>query len=556
MWNIVASETREGSVFIRLLEKIENEREALGGQVFDVLGKVAFEGRPLRELLIEAIRYGDRPDVRAKLNQVVDTALDHEHLAELLEERALAHDSMDASRVRQVREDMERADARRLQPHFIESFFLEAFRLLGGKIHERESKRYEITHVPALIRSRDRLIGRREPVLQRYERITFEKNLIGIHGKPMASFVCPGHPLLDATIDLILERHRDLLKRGAVLIDPTDQSDEARVLFYLENSIQDARTDKDGNRRIISRQMHFVEINKDSHTQLAGYAPYLDYRPATPDEQRLIEPLLDQSWLKKDLEAEITGFAVSNLVSRHFEEVRRNKEDLVDRTIAAVKDRLTKEINYWDHRANELKAQELTGRTNARINSAKARQRADDLEARLQKRLDELEQERRISPLPPVAIGGVMVIPQGFLLKLKGDIKTQPEHFAQETARVEKIAMDAIMELERQLGYEPRDVSAEKCGYDIESRIPDKGCLRFIEVKGRVTGAKTVTITKNEILTAFNKPDDFILAIVEVDGDKSVPRYVRRPFKREPDFGVTSVNYDLGELLAKAEEPG
>lgn len=554
MWNIVASETREGSVFIRLLEKIENKREALGGQVFDVLGKVAFEGRPLRELLIEAIRYGDRPDVRAKLNQVVDTALDHEHLAELLEERALAHDSMYASRVRQVREDMERADARRLQPHFIESFFLEAFRLLGGKIHKRESRRCEITHVPALIRSRDRLIGRREPVLQRYERITFEKNLIGIHGKPMASFVCPGHPLLDATIDLILERHRDLLKRGAVLIDPTDQSDEARVLFYLENSIQDARTDKDGNRRIISRQMHFVEINKDSHTQLAGYAPYLDYRPATPDEQRLIEPLLDQSWLKKDLEAEITGFAVSNLVSRHFEEVRRNKEDLVDRTIAAVKDRLTKEINYWDHRANELKAQELTGRTNARINSAKARQRADDLEARLQKRLDELEQERRISPLPPVAIGGVMVIPQGFLLKLKGDIKTQPEHFAQETARVEKIAMDAIMELERQLGYEPRDVSAEKCGYDIESRIPDKGCLRFIEVKGRVTGAKTVTITKNEILTAFNKPDDFILAIVEVDGDKSVPRYVRRPFKREPDFGVTSVNYDLGELLAKAEE--
>lgn len=301
--------------------------------------------------------------------------------------------------------------------------------------------------------------------------------------------------------------------------------------------------------------MHFVEINKDSHTQLAGYAPYLNYRPATPDEQQFIEPLLDQSWLKKDIEAEITGFAVSNLVSRHFEEVRRNKEDLVDRTIAAVKDRLTKEINYWDHRANELKAQELTGRTNARINSAKARQRADDLEARLQKRLDELEQERRISPLPPVAIGGVMVIPQGFLLKLKGDIKTQPEHFAQETARVEKIAMDAIMELERQLGYEPRDVSAEKCGYDIESRIPDKGCLRFIEVKGRVTGAKTVTITKNEILTAFNKPDDFILAIVEVDGDMSVPRYIRRPFKREPDFGVTSVNYDLGELLAKAEEP-
>ncbi len=56
---------------------------------------------------------------------------------------------MDVTRVRAIREEMERADARRLQPHFIASFFLEAFKLLGGKVHEREPKRYEITHVPA-----------------------------------------------------------------------------------------------------------------------------------------------------------------------------------------------------------------------------------------------------------------------------------------------------------------------------------------------------------------------------------------------------------------------
>lgn len=61
---------------------------------------------------------------------------------------------------------------------------------------------------------------------------------------------------------------------------------------------------------------------------------------------------------------------------------------------------------------------------------------------------------------------------------------------------------------------------------------------------------------KNEILTGLNKPEDFILAIVEVDGDTGRPWYVRQPFGREPDFGVTSVNYDLGELLARAEEPG
>jgi hypothetical protein len=156
MWNLVAEETREGEVFTRILEKLEQERIALGGQVFDVMGKISFEGRPLRELMIEAIRYGERPEVRERLTRMVDEALDRDHLRDLIEERALAHDSMDAARVHEIREEMERAEARRLQPHFIASFFMEAFRLLGGTLREREPRRYEITHVPAAVRNRDR----------------------------------------------------------------------------------------------------------------------------------------------------------------------------------------------------------------------------------------------------------------------------------------------------------------------------------------------------------------------------------------------------------------
>ncbi len=115
------------------------------------------------------------------------------------------------------------------------------------------------------------------------------------------------------------------------------------------------------------------------------------------------------------------------------------------------------------------------------------------------------------------------------------------------------------MEIERRLGFAPVDRELEKLGYDIESRVvsgPDKGRLRFLEVKGRVTGADTVTVTRNEILTSLNKPDDFILALVEFLGPEAHRvRYLRRPFRREPDFGVTSVNYAFAELLARAEEP-
>ena len=112
------------------------------------------------------------------------------------------------------------------------------------------------------------------------------------------------------------------------------------------------------------------------------------------------------------------------------------------------------------------------------------------------------------------------------------------------------------MEVERNLGFVPVDREAEKLGYDIESAIPGTGRLRFIEVKGRVAGAATVTVTRNEILYSLNKPDDFILAIVEFrDGGNHNVHYVRRPFQREPDFHAASVNYDFAELISRAENP-
>ncbi|MEH2214056.1 helicase-related protein [Nostoc sp.] len=559
LWNLVAKGTREGDVYLALLKKIEAEQKALGGKVFDVLGK-AIAGTELRELLIEAIRYGDQPEVRDRLNQVVHDKLDQQRLRELLEERALARDSMDIAKVQQIRKEMERAEARRLQPHFIASFFLEAFTQLGGTLRQREPQRYEISHVPAVIRNRGRQIGVGEPLLLRYERICFEKDLISISGKPLAAFICSGHSLLDATIDLTLERHRDLLKQGTILVDENDSSEGTRALVYLEHSIQDARTNLNGSRRLVSRRMQYVEINPEGNIYNAGYAPYLNYRPLTDEEKGVVEKVLEESWLREDLEAKAKSYAIAHLVPQHLQELKQRKEELIAKTMTAVKDRLTKEINYWDHRAEELKMQEEAGKPNAKINSGKARQRADDLQARLMQRLEELEQERRLSPLPPVVVGGALVISVGLLQRIQGKQQATTAMFARETERVEQAAMTAVMEVERNLGYEPTDVSTQKCGYDIESRIPETGQLRFIEVKGRITGAKTVTVTKNEIITALNKPDNFILALVQVplaedmEGNCSI-HYLRRPFHKEPDFAVTSVNYDWLELWQQGAEP-
>jgi hypothetical protein len=188
------------------------------------------------------------------------------------------------------------------------------------------------------------------------------------------------------------------------------------------------------------------------------------------------------------------------------------------------------------------------------LNSNEARKRADNLQVRLQKRLDELNLERQISPLPPVAIGGMLVVPAGLLASMTGNVVTMTATVDTQAAAAR--AREIVMEIERGLGFEPIDRELDKLGYDIESGVPGTGKLRFIEVKGRIAGAPTITVTKNEILYSLNKPDDYILAIVEFGYDN--PHnvyYLRHPFQREPDFGVTSVNYNFAELLARAEAP-
>ena len=558
LWNLVAVETREGMVFHRLFEKLEEERKALGGKVFDILGKMTFDNRPLRELLVEAVRYGNDPEVRARLTHTVDNALDQESLRKLLEQRALTEDTMDVHKVMAIREDMERVEAHKLQPHFIEAFFLEAFRSVGGQIRPRETGRYEILSVPYAVRNRDIQIGFGEPVMHRYERVCFDKSYCNIQGQIPAELLCPGHPLLEATIDLVRERNASLLKQGSVFVDENDQGQSARLLFYIEDSIQDGVTLPSGAKRVISRNIHFVELQADGSARHAGYAPYLDYRAPTEEEHAEIFSWLEtQSWLTAGVEDRAKAYAIANIIPRHFAEVKAKKQKQLDKVAKAVKERLTAEIQYWDFRAADLKQKEDAGKPNARLNSQMAARRADDLAARLQKRMAELENERKIAPLPPIVIGGALVVPAGLLRQLMGEA---PESSADAASRraVELAAMNAVMEAERSLGYQPVDVSADNVGYDIESTIPqDKrtngSSLRFIEVKGLARGSTTVTVTKNEILTARNKTDDYILAIVEIDGKHPHVLYLKEMFHRDPDFAAHCVTYDIKDLIKHAQ---
>ncbi len=561
LWNLVAKETREGDVYHRLLQKLEVESLALQGRVFDILGEV-FEGISLKDLLLDAIRYGDQPEIRASLNQKVDHAFDHEHILAILDRNALAQETMHPERLFAVKEEMEKAEARRLQPYFVRSFFLQAFESLGGVIYPRETARFEITHVPVAIRERDRMItgrNRRDvaPVLKKYERVCFTKEAVRLIDKPNAPFAAmlhPGHPLMLATSDLLLERHGNLLRQGTVLVDPTDEGIEPHLLFLLTHEI---KGDVD---RTLSKRLQFVRVAPDGSAAFAGWAPHLDLEPVSDEDRDLLKDVLAEPWICADHEQRALALAAETLVPEHYEEVAQRRIEHVDKTLAAVHERLNKEINFWSDRWLKLKEDEETGK-DVRLALERARRTVNDLEGRLENRKKELQAMRHVTSATPVALGGALVVPAGLLRKLRGELPEEGKATfavdAQARARIERIAMDAVIQVEEQRGCRVVDVSAQKCGWDITSyttidnEVTNE--VRHIEVKGRVKGATTVTISRNEILYALNQADKFLLAIVLVNEEDTVdgPYYIQNPFDTEPGWGVSSVNFNLKTLLQK-----
>ncbi len=560
LWNLIAEETREADVFLSLLRKLEQECEALNGAVFDVLGEL-FKEKSLKELLIAAVRRADDPAAKEYLNQTIENEFFHERLQTLIDERSLGNEALTDSRVRELCDQMERANVRRLQPHHVGGFFEAAFAKYGGRLQPRERNRFQIKNVPLEIRRRDRIVGRGAPVLKAYERITFRKDQIRLDGHPPAALIAPGHPLLDSLIDLVQETHRDLLRQGTVLVDPSNRTASPRLLLYVLSDVTDGRpVRRSGHeKRILSRRLVFVEITETGELHHAGAAPYLDYEAPRPEDAEAISRLLESDWIASDLEAKARTYAISKLVPEHLKEVRTRREHFLHKTRDQVYSRLTREISHWDNRAIELELKERAGKSPGKLNSGLAARRRDDLTERLQVRLHEIEQEKQINALPPIIVGGALVLPEA-LLRAK---PVEPEKSAyvreeegkygiEDTKTSELIGMAAVMDHERALGNNPKDISSENRGYDIESRCGKTGALRFIEVKARHPSAQFISLTRNELICALNNPDQWILAYVAVkNGSAEKPIYRTDAFHDGIPFEASAFKVEISGVIGR-----
>ena len=537
LWNIVASNTREGDVFVRLLAKIEEQRKAYGGKVFDVLGE-AFSETPLRELLLDAIRYGELPEVRAKMHEVIDHKVS-DGLKELLDERALASDHLADADLAKLRAAMDEARARRLQPHYIELAFKAAFTRLGGRIAKRERGRYEIANVPAQIRA-----SKYQPIATKYDRVTFDLEHVHSEELARADLLAPGHPLHDAVMDEAIRHFGGTLNSGTVLVSAT--LEEPHLLVGVVEEVADATG------AAVSRRFGYAYVDSLGTVTPAGPAPYLDCvaAPGTP----AVAAARQLPWLS-DAEDRANSWIITTQLPEYLSEVqpRRAAElvkcrDLVVKRLEGERDRMLLDAAVA---AEKEQAGEKPKESAESLN-----RKAVELDARLRNRLELLDKQALMSTKPPRIVTAALVLP---VAMVDGELPASAPIHAKETKEVERRGVDLVMSTERALGRMPVEQPFNNRGFDILSSDSGGDTYR-IEVKARLDGAKDFFVTHNEVMVGKNAVPRYRLALVKVDPrgpDHDEVRYLDNPFSSTDlgDFHSTGIRGDWARMWAKGSQP-
>ena len=558
LWNLVAHETREGQVFKRLFEKIEEQRKVYGDQVYDVLGD-SFFSASLLDLLIHAIKTDSDTSHMEYMNRVIDQDIGSQ-LKLVLDERQLVVGMWDETSNEEIRELMERSRARKLQPWFVHAFFKEALEKYGGRISRREMGRFQISHVPNTIR--EKASAGHGSIQKEYERVTFDKQNIQTEGQRPALLISPGTPLLTAVVEKVLSDHGDALDRGAILIDREDHSAKIRLLLYFDHKITDGKG-KFGSKNIVSRRFQYVEVDENGTLSIPGDEPYIGYESLDEEKLEKLKKYINIDWVDQTAESLAQDWAIQNLAESHFEEISKITEARVSKVWTAVETRLKSEIFYWDRRADEIRKKEVAEGTPV-LNSAKARAVAEDLEMRLGYKRLELEQERLLNNNPPNVVGAALIVPQGVIDRSIGCKLTEEEARQAKEAEANRMetdrrAMAAVLAAEKSLGRVPEAQSHSNPGYDILSVDPRTGMYYFIEVKGHLPQTTEISVSAQQVQKAKSNPERWRLAVVSVSEETSaepVVRYLLEPFKDVTmHFAQTKLALKVKDLLKEAKEP-
>ncbi len=481
VFNFVAQNTREGQVLATLLERLDEIRSALGSdQVFDVVGEVVpanfverllrdhYAGRVSRDELLE--RIVEEVD-REKFERITRSAL------EGLARRELNLSALVAKRAE--------AKERRLVPEVIRDFFLEAAPSVDVPAKPEGPLAARVGRIPRRLAQIGRELAPRFGRLGRdYGRIVFDR--AALEADPTLEWVTPGHPLFEAVREAIWRDGQSDLRRGACFYD-LHREHPARLDVF-------AASVKDGTGQTLHRRLFVVEAQEGS---LALRQPtiFLDLVPASPGDIPNV-PAPSRS--------EAEAFLLESALEPFLTEVRREREQEVETIRQHVELALQTLIDRQQVQIVELIERQRRGE-DVGLALQEADRRLDELNERLEERRRQLASQRQFVLADVALLGSAWVLPHP---ERSGELRPMVSDPA-----IEAIAMRVAIEHERGRGWQPEDVSAENRGFDILSRGPGAGEVRFIEVKGRA-GTDAIALTANEYRTAQRLGHDYYLYVV------------------------------------------
>lgn len=549
MYNLVAEGTREGEVWHRLFDKLEQENQTLGGKVFDVLGQVTYDDKSLSDLLLESVLEDQTPERQAYLDTVIGDALDQQHLKRIMASDVLATDTLDVEDITRVRADIELANAKRLQPHYIRSFFARAIDDLGGHLASNRDGTYRIRRVPLALAVKSGN-GARRSLAESYASLAFEKELVGDPGK--TDLVCVGHPLLDAAVEETIAKHSGALSEGAILVDGANRTLGPRLMMAFSLSVCD------GGGHDVQRRLYYVEVEGGQQPVIYRQAPYIDYRPPTEEELgRLDEDLLwDCLGSAKDIEQMAESEVMGALVSVDAKAIADERAERLDRIAAAVDKRLSHAIIAAARDEQKWAQKVRQGDEKARLTAANKRRELETLRRRKDVRLAEIESQRTVRPKPLQLVACAIVVPVLMVDDVTDDAGEAADFEARKASELR--GMRAVEAIERSLGHIPTDVSRDNVGWDIQSIVPTCGDVPehqlFIESKGVREDADTVTLSGNEVMKASGNRDSFWLAITRPKGDGVETTYLHGAIRDDFNKALDCYPFKIAELVSRADE--
>lgn len=481
VFNLVASNTREGQVLERLLRKLDVIRESLGDdRVYDVIQDV-LEGVSLDEVF-NSVFNGEETSLDVFLRQD-DANLKITFEQKIKEQRErLAHSGVDYQDARRLKED---SDERRLQPIYIRLFFERAFVFLGGAFTEVRPAIYRIDKLPEALAKVLRDDFNIYADSFRQIQFCFDKYVFldyqNIKDLGHVYYINPGNQVFDSLIKVIMHSCKEDMLKGTVLISPEDTED--LLAFFVKSQITDNRPSKrDGN--VADERLMLIYQTKDGKYHHTSPAKFLDLRPPV----EFAKPIETPEVLSEN---DVMIWTFNNITLPQFQDTQKHVAEDTSKRREYLESAFTHIILDLQSEIQELQGKLLYGDNRVQEKILKKDERIKELIQKKNERIQRLELMNQLAPKQPEILGCAYVVP---LSKVEYE-----NHFGMSRDEdAEAVAMATAMEYERSQGWNPIDVSANNEGYDVKSISPEK-MKRYIEVKGRNGSDGSVIVTENEM---------------------------------------------------------